>query len=86
MISSGPWRTSTQVRREAALSASGSAVRRSRSSNLAIGTFAFTYIPGFMASLALVLDLLSIRSLRARMGRGRPVPALAEQTAGSEAK
>jgi hypothetical protein len=54
--------------------------------NLAIGTFPFTYIPGFMAPLALVLHVLSIRSLRARLRRGRPVPSLGEQAAASEAK
>jgi hypothetical protein len=32
--------------------------------NLAIGSFPFTFIPGFMAPLALVLHVLSIRALR----------------------
>lgn len=35
--------------------------------NLAIGTFPFTYIPGFFAPLALVLHVLAIRALRARL-------------------
>lgn len=34
--------------------------------NLAIGIFPFTFIPGFMAPLALVLHVLAIRALRAR--------------------
>lgn len=34
--------------------------------NLAIGTFPFSFIPGFMAPLALVLQVLSIRALRAK--------------------
>jgi hypothetical protein len=54
--------------------------------NLAIGTFPFTYIPGFLAPLALVLHVLSIRALRARMRRARPVPSLGEPAAASEAK
>jgi AhpD family alkylhydroperoxidase len=41
--------------------------------NLAIGTFPFTFIPGFMAPLALVLHVLSIRALRAKpAGDGMP--------------
>ncbi|MCZ7383497.1 MAG: hypothetical protein O8C63_01975 [Candidatus Methanoperedens sp.] len=35
--------------------------------NLAIGTFPFTFIPGLMVPLALVLHLLAIRALRMRM-------------------
>lgn len=35
--------------------------------NLAIGAFPFTFIPGLMVPLALVLHVLSIRALRARM-------------------
>jgi hypothetical protein len=35
--------------------------------NLAIGTFPFTFIPGFFAPLALVLHVLAIRALRARL-------------------
>jgi hypothetical protein len=35
--------------------------------NTAIGTFPFTYIPGFLAPLALVLHVLAIRALRARI-------------------
>ena len=54
--------------------------------NLAIGTFPFTYIPGFMAPLALVLHVLSIRKLRARMRRARPDSSLGEPAAASEAK
>jgi hypothetical protein len=34
--------------------------------NTAIGTFPFTYIPGFLAPLALVLHVLAILALRAR--------------------
>jgi hypothetical protein len=34
--------------------------------NLAIGTFPFTFIPGFMAPLALVLHVITIRALRAK--------------------
>lgn len=45
--------------------------------NLAIGTFPFTFIPGFMAPLALVLHVLSIRALRARLRRAREVGPLA---------
>lgn len=36
-------------------------------SNVAISTFPFTYIPGLMVPLALVLHVLSIRALRHRM-------------------
>ena len=35
--------------------------------NIAIGTFPFTYIPGFFAPLALVLHVLAIRALRDRL-------------------
>jgi len=35
--------------------------------NVAIGTFPFTYIPGLMVPLALVLHVLSIRALRLHM-------------------
>lgn len=35
--------------------------------NVAIGTFPYTYIPGFMVPLALVLHVLSIRALRRRI-------------------
>lgn len=35
--------------------------------NHAIGTFPFTYIPGFMAPLALTLHVLAIRALRAKL-------------------
>lgn len=35
--------------------------------NRAISTFPYTYIPGFFAPLAVVLHVLSIRSLRARL-------------------
>ncbi len=35
--------------------------------NTAIGTFPFTYIPGFLAPLALTLHVLAIRALRARL-------------------
>lgn len=35
--------------------------------NLAIGTFPFTYIPGFMAPLALILHALSMRALLTRL-------------------
>lgn len=38
--------------------------------NTAIGTFPFTYIPGLMVPLALVLHVLSIRALRWRMRSG----------------
>lgn len=34
--------------------------------NLAVGTFPFSFIPGFMAPLALILHVLAIRALRAR--------------------
>jgi hypothetical protein len=37
--------------------------------NAAIGTFPFTFIPGLMVPLALVLHVLSIRALRARMAQ-----------------
>lgn len=44
--------------------------------NLVIGTFPFTYIPGFFAPLALVLHVLAIRALRARLGsKPRIAPA-----------
>lgn len=39
--------------------------------NVAIGTFPFTYIPGLMVPLALVLHVLSIRALRNRMALAR---------------
>jgi hypothetical protein len=35
--------------------------------NTAIGTFPFTYIPGFLAPLALMLHVLAIRALRAKL-------------------
>ena len=35
--------------------------------NLAVGTFPFTYIPGFLAPLALVLHVLAIRALRSKL-------------------
>ncbi|MDD5409922.1 MAG: hypothetical protein PHF31_00670 [Methylobacter sp.] len=40
--------------------------------NVAIGTFPFTYIPGLMVPLALVLHVLSIRGLRLRMREVAP--------------
>ena len=46
--------------------------------NTAIGTFPFTYIPGFFAPLALVLHVLAIRALRARL---RPRNLAAPQAA-----
>ena len=53
--------------------------------NLAIGTFPFTYIPGFMAPLALVLHVLSIRALRARLRSARHVGLVGERDVGQEA-
>lgn len=44
--------------------------------NRAIGTFPFSYIPGFLAPLALVLHVLAIRALRARLRGRQPVPAI----------
>lgn len=45
--------------------------------NLAIGTFPFTYIPGFFAPLALVLHVLAIRSLRASLeSKPQTAPAI----------
>ena len=44
--------------------------------NTALGTFPFTFIPGFMAPLAVMLHVLSIRALRQR---GRVVPAIPPQ-------
>lgn len=38
--------------------------------NLAVGTFPYSYIPGLMVPLALVLHILAIRALRDRMPRG----------------
>lgn len=44
--------------------------------NTAIGTFPYTYIPGLMVPLALVMHVLSIRALRSRMRNSAvPVPA-----------
>lgn len=54
--------------------------------NLAIGTFPFTYIPGFMAPLALVLHVLSIRALRARSRSARHVGLVGERVVGQEAQ
>jgi hypothetical protein len=44
--------------------------------NMAIGTFPFTFIPGLMVPLALLLHVLSIRALRARgsLAGHRPDP------------
>jgi len=39
--------------------------------NLAVGTFPYTYIPGFLAPLALMLHVLGIRALRSVGGRER---------------
>lgn len=41
--------------------------------NVAIGTFPFTYIPGLMVPLALVLHVLSIRALRLHMREAESV-------------
>lgn len=54
--------------------------------NLAVGTFPFTYIPGFMAPLALVLHVLSIRALRARLRSARLAPPPDERCAASQTK
>ena len=54
--------------------------------NLAIGTFPFTYIPGFMAPLALVLHVLSIRALRARMRSARHATPSGQRDASPQAK
>ncbi len=43
--------------------------------NTAIGTFPFTYIPGLLAPLALVLHVMAIRALRARLRLQRLVTA-----------
>lgn len=40
--------------------------------NVAIGAFPFTYIPGFLAPLALTLHVLAIRALRAELRARRP--------------
>ncbi len=46
--------------------------------NLAMGTFPFTYIAGFLAPLAILLHVLFIRELRAAgKAARRPAPALA---------
>ena len=45
-------------------------------SDRAIGTFPYSYIPGFLALLALVLHVLAIRALRARLRARQPVPAI----------
>ncbi len=42
--------------------------------NVAIGTFPFSYIPGLMVPLALVLHVLAIRALRNRMASSLPMP------------
>lgn len=44
--------------------------------NLAIGTFPFSFIPGFMAPLALVLHVLAIRALRAHLRSKSKVDAM----------
>ena len=54
--------------------------------NLAIGTFPFTYIPGFMAPLALVLHVLSIRGLRARLRNARRTPPTGARGASPQTK
>lgn len=41
--------------------------------NLAVGTFPYSYIPGVMVPLALVLHILAIRALREQL-RQRPLP------------
>lgn len=42
--------------------------------NLALGTFPFTFIPGFMAPLAMMLHVLTFRALRAKsLTLGEPV-------------
>jgi len=40
--------------------------------NLAIGTFPYTFIPGFFAPLAVVLHIFAIRSLRQRLSGNLP--------------
>jgi len=41
--------------------------------NLAIGTFPYTFIPGFLAPLAVVLHVFAIRSLRRRLSKSAPL-------------
>jgi hypothetical protein len=42
--------------------------------NLAMGTFPFSYIPWFMAPLAMMLHVLAFRALRAASARASPTP------------
>ena len=42
--------------------------------NAAIGSFPFSYIPGLMVPLALILHVLAIRALRHRMAVSSPMP------------
>jgi hypothetical protein len=45
--------------------------------NLAMGTFPYSFIPGFFAPMAVMIHVLAIRAIRAKLRADRPLPVLA---------